>query len=76
MAFCDLSILTKSSKKHGLSQGHIHAMIQFKTFGKARIDFLIDNQSQREVELHNRKVKENRCSIFCLKARIGISWPG
>ena len=60
MGFCDLNSLTKSSKKHRLSQGHIHAMMKLKTFGRERIDFIIDNQNQRSVEMHDKKVKENR----------------
>ncbi len=35
-------------------------MIQLNTFGRSRIDFLIDNQKQRADQLHNEKVKENR----------------
>ena len=56
----DLNNLTKSSKKHGLSQTHIHAMILPQTFGRTRIDILHDTQCQKSFEIRNQKVKENR----------------
>ena len=39
-------------------------MIQLKTFGRARIDFLFDNQKRRSLQLHNEKVRENR-EVMC-----------
>ena len=56
----DLNHLTTSMAKHLCSQAHINCALILKTFGKTRIDLLVDEQKNQNVTRHNQQVSENR----------------
>ncbi|KAL0968773.1 hypothetical protein UPYG_G00271580 [Umbra pygmaea] len=58
--FSNLNCLTKASIRHQSTAGHLHATVLLKTFGHTRVEHQVDEQMQREMELHNEKVKKNR----------------
>ncbi|XP_042235849.1 zinc finger MYM-type protein 1-like isoform X2 [Homarus americanus] len=56
----DLSNVHKAVKKHSLSESHLKAVISEKTFGKARIDYMLSDQKRVRDNQHNQLVKRNR----------------
>ena len=49
--------------KHERSQRNIRSLIDFKTFGKVRIDLQLDANKKLSIQHHNEKVKKNRAII-------------
>ncbi|XP_019896449.1 uncharacterized protein LOC105029183 isoform X1 [Esox lucius] len=58
--FANLNCLTKAATRHQSTAGHLQATVLLKTFGDVRVDVQLNEQMQRETELHNEKVKKNR----------------
>lgn len=56
----DLNHFTASMIKHQTSQVHISNTLTLKTFGKVRIDVLLDEQKRISLSRHNEQVSENR----------------
>ncbi|XP_042221246.1 zinc finger MYM-type protein 1-like [Homarus americanus] len=56
----DLSNVHKAVKKHSLSESYLQAVISEKTFGKARIDYMLSDQKRVRDNQHNQLVKRNR----------------
>lgn len=62
--FSDLKHLTTAIDKHAASMVHISNFLSLKSFGRVRIDELLDNSRKITVNQHNQKVTENR-NILC-----------
>ncbi|XP_076034499.1 zinc finger MYM-type protein 1-like [Oratosquilla oratoria] len=58
--YCDLSNLATALSVHERSKGHYKSEISLKTFGYTRADYLLEKQKSDSIEVHNKKVKENR----------------
>ncbi|XP_076035906.1 uncharacterized protein LOC143021925 isoform X3 [Oratosquilla oratoria] len=58
--YCDLDNLPNALSKHEQSAAHYESQISLKTFGSAQVDLLSNKQKSFSIELHNKKVKENR----------------
>ena len=50
----------KMVKKHSLSQSHLQAVVSEKTFGKVRVDYLLDRQREIRHRQHNDTAAKNR----------------
>jgi hypothetical protein len=58
--YCDLNNLPTALSKHKCSAAHYESQISLKTFGSTRVELLLDKQKTVSIEIHNKKVKENR----------------
>ena len=58
--YSDLNNLHTAISRHEKSESHIHAWIALGTFGKSRIDLLLDEQKRANIVKHNETVKQNR----------------
>jgi hypothetical protein len=58
--YCDLNNLPNALSKHEWSAAHYESQISLKTFGSIWVDLLLDKQKTVCIEIHNKKVRENR----------------
>ena len=56
----DLNNLHTSISRHEQSRAHLNAFIDFKTFGKTRIDLVLNKQKSDAISRHNEEVSNNR----------------
>ena len=56
----DLNNLHTSISRHEQSRAHLNAFIDFKTFGKSRIDLVLNKQKSDAISRHNEEVSNNR----------------
>lgn len=80
--FCDLNNLHKLIKRHSCSKAHIQAIIKEKTFGKIRIEHMLDNEQKLAVQKHNEEVRKNReilkrmIDVVCFLGKHELSFRG
>lgn len=58
--YSDVGNVHNAIKKHSSTQNHLQAILNEKTFGKARIEYLIDSQKKVRDTQHNELVRRNR----------------
>lgn len=69
-------------QRHEITKAHIQALVDFKTFGKTRIDFSLNEGYKRSIEIHNEKISENRyvvgklIDITCFLAKQELAFRG
>ncbi|KAL4154101.1 hypothetical protein QTP88_001934 [Uroleucon formosanum] len=63
VGFDNLNTLTVAICRHEKSINHIKCFLQINTFGRNRIDHLLDEQKKTCDLMHNEKVKKNRAIL-------------
>lgn len=63
VGFDNLNTLTLAISRHEKSINHIKCFLQINTFGRNRIDHLLDEQKKTSDSIHNEKVKKNRAIL-------------
>lgn len=63
VGFDNLNSLTLAICRHEKSINHIKCFLQINTFGRNRIDHLLDEQKKTSDLMHNEKVKKNRAIL-------------
>lgn len=78
----DLNHLSFSMSTHEKSKTHINSMLCFKSFGKERVDLMLDKQKKEDVKKFNEVVKKNReifkrlVDVVALMGRQEMSFRG
>lgn len=58
--FVDLNNLPQGLGKHERSIEHYNSQIALKTFKSVQVNLQLEKQNLKDIEIHNKKVKENR----------------
>ena len=80
--YSDLSNISHAMKKHDESQLHINCDYEFRTFGRTRINTMLDEQLAHKLSQKNIKVKQNReimnrlIDATCYLAKQGLAFRG
>lgn len=72
MGLKDLNHLIFSMSTHEKSKTHLNSMLCFKSFGKERIDLMLDKQKKEDLKKHNEIDKKNREIFKRLVSVVGL----